>query len=428
MIVGNFSNSNWLSKMGEILKLYNARASRVLKEIYVWVKKSTVIENLEPLDTNIANMSQKRKLLTIGKLDYQFISWLENYKIDAKDNRKEVIFEKGKDYTNTIGGSISYSIPDISEEKIVIAESLCKKVKTEVSFYLSSSISSQCSKIEKLEITQEEKDNLMLAINDFDVGSYQPKKKIASELDYQDSMSKIVFKTFQEDTMKSYYEDILKTFKEDKSNIMEYLKRTQIIEEDKDLDEEKLEVRLKKHIYNISKLKIWTLDKFIFVDPTSKEARAKILAGILYGGFPNYLDIESISDTESKDKISLFKDRWTSINFLMNHLIFHSKHLNKYNELLLDFIVNEMELNDVNKEKQHIPGEHHSILVSKETIYTKPFESIMKLLSTRTRLYVLYNWKMLIWNPNFKNQTTYHELFGFTYSKEGKWTSKNFLF
>ena len=46
-----------------------------------------------------------------------------------------------------------------------------------------------------------------------------------------------------------------------------------------------------------------------------------------------------------------------------------------------------------NKDKQNTPGEQQSIFLMKQTIQDKPFECIMKLNSTKGRLYVWYNWR-----------------------------------
>ena len=157
---------------------------------------------------------------------------------------------------------------------------------------------------------------------------------------------------------------------------------------------------------------------------TTYENQRDFCKNILYDSFPDILDSKVKSIQEKKRMFNYYIGRWKTTNNIMNHLILNLPKHYKFNESLLSFIVNEIESTKNNKDKQNIPGEQQSIFLMKQTIQDKPFECIMKLSSTKGRLYAWYNLRKFDWLPNFINQTVYKELFGFTYSKDGQWTSK----
>ena len=93
-------------------------------------------------------------------------------------------------------------------------------------------------------------------------------------------------------------------------------------------------------------------------------------------------------------------------------------------ENVMTFIYNEMEETDRNKMKESILGEQNNVFLKKETIYLYPFESIMKLNSTRGRLFVVQNWERIVQLPNFVNQSHYSNVFGFRCTSDNGFDSK----
>ena len=70
----------------------------------------------------------------------------------------------------------------------------------------------------------------------------------------------------------------------------------------------------------------------------------------------------------------------------------------------------ENSLHNVNK--QHVVGERSTPLLSKESIQDYPFEWIMKMTSTRGRLFIWLNWEEISSLDSFKNQEFYKQVFG----------------
>ena len=91
---------------------------------------------------------------------------------------------------------------------------------------------------------------------------------------------------------------------------------------------------------------------------------------------------------------------------------------------ILSFIIYEMENNQRNRFKEGTVGEQCDTFLEKETIITYPFESLMKCNSTKSRLFVLENWKRLTCLANFSNQREYRHIFGFINSFESSMSGK----
>ena len=63
------------------------------------------------------------------------------------------------------------------------------------------------------------------------------------------------------------------------------------------------------------------------------------------------------------------------------------------------------------KSKEHLPGRQHNYFFSREIIYKRLFEWMMKLNSTLVRLYVLINWEEITCILNFINQVSQEHVF-----------------
>ena len=125
------------------------------------------------------------------------------------------------------------------------------------------------------------------------------------------------------------------------------------------------------------------------------------------------LEIESKSDEESKRLLSWIKRRISTIKSTMTSPSFLNNSGEKLDHKGLEFIIREMENTEVNRKKQKLIGEQRNNLLSANSITNYPFESIIKLNSTRGRLHVLKNWDEIINHQNFKSQKEYSHVFGF---------------
>ena len=150
--------------------------------------------------------------------------------------------------------------------------------------------------------------------------------------------------------------------------------------------------------------------------PTSRSINQ--IAEIWYGSYTVLLDTKVSNKSEEAFLYKLICDRFDAITYLVDHQIFSSITHKTEIDNLMKLIINEMENTEQNISKQHVAGEQSEIFLVKEVIMSSPFESLMKLNSTRGRLFVVMNWEKFTQLPNFKYQEYYSDLFGFK-CKEG---------
>ena len=129
-----------------------------------------------------------------------------------------------------------------------------------------------------------------------------------------------------------------------------------------------------------------------------------MIANFYYGNWPATLD-QMIHGKELTTKIiKRMKKRLETVAYhLKNPILKNTKHKIIIENVMI-FIYNDMEETDRNKIKESIIGEQNNVFLKKETIYLYPFESIMKLNSTRGSLFVVQNWERIVQLPNFVNQ------------------------
>ena len=131
------------------------------------------------------------------------------------------------------------------------------------------------------------------------------------------------------------------------------------------------------------------------------------------------LDIENDSDKDKKSLLNLIKRRNNTIKSILTYSSFLDKSWEKLDQNGLEFIIREMENTEANRRKQKIIGEQRNYFLSASTIINYPFESIIKLNSTRGRLFVLKNWENIIDHQNYKAQKEYSHVFGFKNPVDG---------
>ena len=149
-----------------------------------------------------------------------------------------------------------------------------------------------------------------------------------------------------------------------------------------------------------------------------------LIANIYYGSCPLILDKMIKNKEETSKIIKWMKKRFLTIQESLKKPILNRRSHGQIIENLMSFIENEMEDSDRNREKGIIIGEQKDVFLMKETLKYYPFESLMKLNSTRGRLFVLLNLDKFVQLPNFVNQIQYENVFGFVWDSEISLNSK----
>ena len=122
---------------------------------------------------------------------------------------------------------------------------------------MSSSVKSQCSKIDSMDLTQEEKDDLLLAVNDIDMKCYKFKKDTKYEYNFIKDLAQFTFETFQWEAIQLLYEKLQKKFKKLKDWDSEYLHNKRLLNEQKFSNDKDLKDRVIKHIDLTQRFNTW---------------------------------------------------------------------------------------------------------------------------------------------------------------------------
>ena len=179
-------------------------------------------------------------------------------------------------------------------------------------------------------------------------------------------------------------------------------------------------IEISKHINNTQPLSQSSLSEYKFVKSNNKDKCINQIGELYYGSFPKILGVEWKTVKIRKRMQKWIERRNSTIIETLSTYTFKDKNNDEACNDELEFIVKEMISSSYNYEVSKQIGRQKEIFLSRKTIILYPFESILKLNSTRGRLYVLFNWKKLVDHPNFKNQINYHHVFGFTLDPESR--------
>ena len=336
----------------------------------------------------------------------------------------KVIFDKYKDYTFKSWTSLEYSVPDISEIKLIIPKESQKEVKKDIlSLFLKikASFYSEGNIVENkwVETVQEKLKptpfNFQRTINSKEVMSRLEKYKKFRDAYYQNEICNQI-----KNQANRYVAKVKKLWEVNHK----FVNNSKTI---KDFDWEKqieLEKIISDHInqtklISIQILKDWKLQK-------SEDHKIWInqLAEIAYGSYPSFLELKLDKECERNELKKLMLKRSKTILYILRHPVLTNWKKSTFSNDLLSFIINEMEDNENNKRKDGVVGEQSETFLKVETILMLPFECLMKCNSTRGKLFILENWDKIIMLGNFGYQTKYKHIFGFIHSESNNNISK----
>ena len=205
-----------------------------------------------------------------------------------------------------------------------------------------------------------------------------------------------------------------------------FLSKITLLKEITWLKSPELKEKIQKHVYGLRKLSTYNLKEHFDVHGCPDIITEAEQWEYLYGTYPGFLDQKWKDDLEKNKLIAWLEQRKMAIKYISDHQILEYKINQKYIDNLLSFIMSELEWNQENKSKEHLPGRQHNYFFSREIIYKRLFEWMMKLNSTCGRLYVLINWEEIACIPNFINQVSYEHIFGFKVYPDEPLNSKHF--
>ena len=265
---------------------------------------------------------------------------------------------------------------------------------------------------------------MMFSADDFDLSAMNQNKETIKEITNQKKIKQEYYQTQQQNNLKRTHKAWSIKLKNLINQGHPFSIKPRIIQDFWFNEVKKSEVDINKHIHRTKRLSILEVKDYFESEDIIDSDKLDYLANAFYGSYPEFLELD-IKSKKGKDKIKdWFLKRCYTIKYWIENLSFNSKINRKYIDSELKFIVSELEENDFNRQKEHLPGEQKLFFVGKQSIEERLFEYIIKINSTRGRLYVILNWEKLICMPGFNHQKYYDNVFGFQYLDEGDCSSK----
>ena len=406
-------NKTVIERLSKICHDYNSDLIKIISEVKLRMIEIGNQINFDLKESvgrlNLALNKHNNKLLD----PYEIFMRLEKRRDLDFDNREEIVYNDKFDYTIRRGLCIEADIPNMKDHKVIIPEKYKDIIMKDLT-----DLNAKCIEYCNFSNTYDGKhtedcDDLVFKSELYDFSHMKINSYVKSEILKKDSKIK---SQLLENNGKDLYSFSNKWIKEvERYQMMKsnFLNKRKWIWDFSWAKLNNWNDKIKNHIWKIKDLSLCNLKDVKFESSTEINKWIDHICELYYGSYPIMLEIESKSDEESKRLLSWIKRRNSTIKSTMTSPSFLNNSGEKLDHKGLEFIIREMENTEVNRKKQKLIGEQRNNLLSANSIINYPFESIIKLNSTRGRLHVLKNWEEIINHQNFKSQKEYSHVFGF---------------